>query len=65
MPDFLFFVLIICNTLMHSMLSHLKRAFIKKALFSAKPFCFYVCMKFCLIDILQSTRAALPYTHTI
>jgi len=48
MPDFLFFVLIIYNTLAHSALSHLKRAFIKKALFSAKPFCFYVCMVFCV-----------------
>lgn len=50
---------------MHNMLDHLKRAFIKKALFSAKPFCFYLCMEFCLIDILQSTRATLPYTHII
>ena len=48
LPVFLFFVLIICNTLTHSTLDHLKRAFIKNALFSAKPFCFYVCMKFCV-----------------
>ena len=65
MPDFLFFVLIICNTLTHSTLSHLKMAFIKKALFLDKPFCFYVCIELCLKDILQSTRASLPYTHTI
>lgn len=48
MPVFLFFVLTICNALTHSILSNLKRAFIKKALFSAKPFYFYVCMEFCL-----------------
>jgi hypothetical protein len=35
LPVFLFFALIICNTLMHSTLHHLKRSFIKKALFSA------------------------------
>lgn len=48
LPVFLFFVLIICNTLAHSTLDHLKRAFIKKDLFSAKPFCFCVCIEFCV-----------------
>ena len=47
------------------MLYHPKMAFIKNALFSAKPFCFYVCMEFCLRDILHSKRASLPYTHII